>query len=197
MSQFSLLHTSISKALSQELPDELLQPFYDLFVVREVNKKTLLVEEGKVARQLYFFNRGSAYLYYLNEKGEETAIQFALEGYWLTDMYSFLTGKPGLYTAETLEPCELLCIDLLSYESAMVNIPYIERFFRILIQNAFIAQQYRLAKTNSESAEHRYLEFAELYPHFIQRIPQYLIASYLGITPPSLSRIRQKLARND
>ena len=180
MPRFDLLHENISKSLGLEIDIETFAPFYDLFIEKKVGKKYLLTEEGTVSQYLYFINQGAAYIYYLNAASEITVMQFGLEGYWITDMYSFLTGKTGVYNIETLEPCDLLCI---------------ERLFRILTQNAFIAQQNRIAKTNSESAEHRYLEFSKLYPHFIQRIPQYLIASYLGIKPQSLSRIRHQLSK--
>lgn len=195
MPRFDLLHENISKSLGLEIDIETFAPFYDLFIEKKVGKKYLLTEEGTVSQYLYFINQGAAYIYYLNAASEITVMQFGLEGYWITDMYSFLTGKTGVYNIETLEPCDLLCIDLVNYEKAMAKIPYIERLFRILTQNAFIAQQNRIAKTNSESAEHRYLEFSKLYPHFIQRIPQYLIASYLGIKPQSLSRIRHQLSK--
>ena len=81
-----------------------------------------------------------------------------------------------------------------NFEKACETMPIFERYFRILIQNAYVSMQYRLAKTTSEEAEARYVEFSQLHPDFIQRMPQYLIASYLGIQPQSLSRIRKKLA---
>src|SRR5699024_10266788 len=121
--------------------------------------------------------------------------QFALEGYWITDHYSFFARKKSVYTVEMLEAGELLVLNVEKFDELCKTSHLYEHFFRLLIQNAFISLQYRLALTNSEDAEHRYLAFADKYPHFIQRIPQYLIASYLGIQPQSLSRIRQSLAR--
>src|SRR5690606_1436989 len=116
----------------------------------------------------------------------------ALEGYWITDQYSFFSGRKGIFMIETLEDCKMLVLSKDHMNTRCAQSHRIEHFFRILIQNAFVALQYRLTKTNSETAENRYLEFSRLYPHFLNRIPQYLIASYLGIRPQSLSRIRKE-----
>ena len=99
-----------------------------------------------------------------------------------------------MYSIETLEPTEALVVNKENFEKICQSSHMFEHFFRILIQNAFVALQYRLARTNSTDAEHRYLEFSQLHPEFVQRIPQYLIATYLGIKPQSLSRIRKELA---
>jgi len=95
---------------------------------------------------------------------------------------------------EALETTRVLVLNKENFDKACAEMPIFERFFRILIQNAYISLQYRLAKTTSEEAENRYLDFSARHPDFIQRIPQYLIASYLGIKPQSLSRIRKELA---
>ncbi|MDO5655580.1 MAG: Crp/Fnr family transcriptional regulator [Flavobacteriaceae bacterium] len=190
---YEILKQNLHRTVGYEIPEAELDAFCEMFFPKKVERKSLLTDIGQVCKYLYFINQGSAYMYYLNEKGEKTAIQFGIESYWVTDLYSFLTGKPGLYTVEVLEDCELLMFNHNHYEKALDTIPFVDRYFRILTQNAYVAQQYRLAKTNSESAEHRYQEFVELFPHFVQRIPQYLIASYLGIKPQSLSRIRRNI----
>ena len=185
---------NITRTLGKAVPEKDLQGFSDMFFEKELDKKALLAEEGKVCKYLYFILEGSCYSSYTNDKGESSAMQFAVEGYWITDMFSFFTGQPAIYNIEMLESSTVLYFNHCHFEEATNRFPFVDRFFRILTQNAYIAQQYRIAKTNSTDAEHRYLEFAERYPHFLQRVPQYLIASYLGITPQSLSRIRQRLA---
>lgn len=135
---------------------------------------------------------GSCYSYILDKKGDKHAVQFSLEGYWISDLYSFYSDRNAIYNIEALEPLSVLMLNKEGFEKACDSISCIDRFFRILIQNAYIALQYRLAKTNSEDAEKRYTEFSKTHPDFIQRIPQYLIASYLGIKPQSLSRIRNE-----
>ena len=122
-------------------------------------------------------------------------MQFSLEGYWISELYSFFSGKKAIYTVQALEPTKVLALNKESFNKACDTMPAFDKYFRLLIQNAYVALQYRLAKTNSEDAEHRYNEFAKLHPQFVQRIPQYLIASYLGIKPQSLSRIRKELAQ--
>lgn len=193
----SLLRKNIESTINQEISEIEFDSFKKYFFSKSFDKKTVIAEGGRVCRYVYFFQRGSAYSYYISEQGEKNAIQFAIEGYWITDQYSFFLKKPGLYFIEVLEPSEVLVMNRENFELLCGSNILFERFFRILIQNAFIALQYRLAKTNSESAEHRYLEFSNLYPHFIQRIPQYLIASFLGIKAQSLSRIRKKIAEGD
>src|SRR5690606_40523165 len=121
----------------------------------------------------------------------KNAIQFATEGYWITDASSYFGGEPAVSTIETLEPTTALLLSRTNLELLCERHPLFDRFFRILLQNTLAFQHRRIAKTISEDAEHRYAEFSKSHPHFIQRIPQYLIASFLGIKPPSLSRIRK------
>lgn len=189
------LFQNICRTVGYDVPEAELEGFRELFFEKSLDKKTLLAEEGRRCKYTWFLESGSAYSYYVNEAGDKTAIQFAIEGYWITDMYSFFSGKEALFSIETLEPVQALYFNHAHFEESCRRFSFTERFFRILTQNAHAAQLYRIAKTNSETAEHRYLEFAQRYPHFIHRIPQYLIASYLGIAPQSLSRIRQRLAR--
>ena len=166
-----------------------------MFVKRHVKKKELLVHEGEKCNHIWFVNAGTLFSYILNEEGNTTVIQFALEGWWISDLYSFFSGRKAVYNIEALDDCELLSLSKQNFENACERFPSVDRFFRILIQNAYVSLQYRLAKTNSEDAQHRYEEFSKLHPDFPQRIPQYLIASYLGIKPQSLSRIRKEMAK--
>ncbi len=189
------LRQNFKRTTGHDLTDEEFNYFNSFFFSKSVDKKTILKEEGCQAKYVYFIEEGAAFSYYTNDRGDRNAIQFALEGYWITDHYSFFSKKNSVYTVQTLEPTELQVLNIENFDKLCKSSHLYEHFFRILIQNAFVSLQYRLALTNSEDAEHRYLAFAEKYPHFIQRIPQYLIASYLGIKPQSLSRIRQILAR--
>ena len=192
-----LLRNNIERTIDQLITDKEFETFTQFFFPKSFDKKTILAEEGKTCRYVYFILKGSAYSYYINENGEKTVIQFAIENYWITDQYSFFSQKPGIYFIETLEPIDVLVLNRENYDKLCCSNQLFEKFFRLLLQNAFIALQYRLAKTNSEEAESRYQEFSTLYPHFVQRIPQYLIASYLGIKPQSLSRIRKKISDQD
>lgn len=189
----SLLRKNIENTLGHPVTDEVFLAVEDCMFSKTFDKKELLAEEGKHCRYSYFIEQGACYSYLIDDKGEKHAIQFALEGYWISDLYSFFSDRKGIYTIETLEPSQLLLLNKQNFQKACDLCPEIDRFFRLLAQNALVALQYRLAKTNSEDAESRYLEFSNLHPKFNQRIPQYLIASYLGIKPQSLSRIRKEL----
>ena len=188
-----LLKNRIDQTLGRPIPDQEFEAFLALLYSKTLDKKSVLAEEGKLCKYIYFIEKGSAYSYILDTNAEKNAIQFALAGYWISDLYSFFSGRPGKYTIETLEPSEVLVLHIHNFELACDTIPVFNRFFRILIQNAYVSLQYRLARTNSEDAEFRYREFSSLHPDFVQNIPQYLIASYLGIKPQSLSRIRKTL----
>jgi len=189
-----LIRNNIEKTLGEKIPDEMFAQFMELTFTKSFDKKQFLAEAGERCNYQYFILQGSCYSYYVNEKGDKNAIQFALENYWITDASSYFTNKPAVFNIETLKPTLALLLNRQNLDLLCNRYPLFDRFFRILLQNTLAVLHYRIAKTTSEDAEHRYLEFAQLYPHFIQRIPQYLIASYLGIAPQSLSRIRKEIA---
>ena len=161
---------------------------------KKLRKKQYLLQEGDVCKAIAFVEKGALREYSIDESGTEHIVQFAVEDWWIGDMYSFLTQTPAMYTIEALEDCELLQIDKNGLEELYLKLPKMERFFRIIIQNAFVASQKRIISSMSQSADERYLAFIEKYPAIEQRIPQYQVAAYLGITPEFLSRIRKKFA---
>lgn len=120
-------------------------------------------------------------------------MQFAFDGWWISDLYSFITGEPAVYNLEVLENTELLLLTNANMERMFVELPKLERFFRILIQNSYIALQRRVTGTLTLSAEERYTNLINAYPEISSKIPQHMIASYLGITPETLSRIRKQV----
>jgi len=187
-----LLRNHIERMINRPLQ----QPEYDrlahMLVRRHFDKHQLITEEGTDNRYICFVEQGACYSYYTDNKEERHAIQFALEYYWIADLYSFFSGGAAVYSIETLEPTTIVMLSHANYEILCVEMPVFETYFLKLTQEAFIAVQYMLARTKSVSAEERYHEFTKLHPHFMQRIPQYLIASYLGIKPQSLSRIRKE-----
>lgn len=189
----AFLRTNLEKTIGRPLTENEYSSFRELLFEKTFEKKETLSEEGKHCKYIYFVTEGSCYSYICDENGEKHAIQFALENYWISDLYSFFSDRTAIYGIEALEPLKVLALNRDNFNKACTSIPVFDRFFRILIQNAYVALQYRLAKSNSEEAESRYEEFSALHPEFLQRIPQYLIASYLGIKPQSLSRIRKEL----
>lgn len=187
----TLLKANIEKKLKHPITDRDLELFLKLMFEKRFDKKDLLVEEGSTNKHIYFIEQGSCFSFLTEPKGEKQVIQFAIEGNWISDLSSFISEQKSIYSVESLEPLKTLALNKKNFEVACDSISWVDRFFRILIQDAYIAIQYRLAKTNSEEIDARYREFSKLYPQFIQRIPQYLIASYLGVKPQSLSRIRK------
>ena len=188
-----LLRDNIEKTIGSRIEDDCFQAIDDLIIPKTIDRKTRFIEEGEYCNYVHFITKGACYAYDVDERGDKHAFQFSIEDYWIGDLYSYFSGRVGIYNAETIETTDFLMLSKKSFEELCLNHPVYERFFRILIQNAFVALQYRHIKTQSDDAENRYLEFTKKYPHFVQRIPQYLIASYLGIKPQSLSRIRKEL----
>jgi CRP-like cAMP-binding protein len=133
--------------------------------------------------------------YTVSEKGTEHIIQFALEGWVISDLYSFLTGEPATYNIDALENTELLLINKTAHEELLQKLPKYETYARLQITGAYLAMQRRLTSVLSLSLEERYKYFTSLYPDIIQRVPQHMIASYMGLTPETLSRVRKRLTQ--
>ncbi len=165
-----------------------------LFIPKKLRKRQFLLQEGDVCRYTAFVEKGLLRTFTADEKGNEPILQFSMEGWWIADLYSFLTQEPSPYNVEALENCELLLITEPAWQELLKKVPTLERFFRILVQNNLIATQRRLMGSLSETAEEKYLNLIETSPSCMQRVPQHMIAAYLGITRETLSRIRSQLA---
>jgi CRP-like cAMP-binding protein len=192
MQMFELLLQNIQGKVS--VTEEEFNFAKTLFIPKKLRKRQYLLQEGDVSRYTGFVEKGMLRTFTVDEKGNEPILQFAMEGWWAGDLYSFLTEEPSLYNIEALENCELLLITKESWEILLAKVPVFERFFRILIQNSLIALQKRLMGNMSETAEEKYTNLINNFPGCIQRIPQHMIASYLGITRETLSRIRRQIA---
>jgi CRP-like cAMP-binding protein len=188
---FELILKNVSRHITLTAEEE--ARFTSILKKKTLRKKQYLLQAGDVCRYECFVNKGCLRTYLVDEKGQEHIVQFGIEEWWIGDMYSFITGQPGLYHIDALEDSELLLIEKPQWEKMFVEIPKFERFFRILLQNAFVSMQRRIAENMSLSAEERYTNFLQRFPQFEQRLPQRQIASFLGITPESLSRIRKQM----
>lgn len=140
-------------------------------------------------------NTGCLREYKIDNKGVEHILQFAIEGWWVSDLNSFLSGLPTTYNIDALQDSEVLLIGKTAREELLVSCPKMERFFRLLIEANQVATNQRISDSLSASAEERYLKFIKTYPRLFEQVPQNQIASYLGITPQSLSRIRKELTQ--
>jgi CRP-like cAMP-binding protein len=161
-----------------------------LFSFRSFRKRQYLLQEGEINRHETFIVKGVTRTYEVDEKGQEHIVQFGLEDWWVGDLYSFLTETPSKYNIDCLEETQVFQITKPNLETLYEKVPKMERHFRIIIQNAFIASTNRVASSLVKSAADRYLDFIAQYPQIERRVPNHQIAAYLGITPQSLSRIR-------
>ena len=190
------MYEILEKKLSEKitLTDEEFNLAKTFFIPKKLRKKQYLLQEGDVCKYLAFVEKGILRSYSVDEKGNEHIIQFALEGWWIADNYSLLTGEPSGYNIDALEDAEVLLLSQAGNEMLFDKIPKFERYFRFLMQNNMIALQRRLLGSLSQSAEEKYTRLSQAYPDIIQRVPQHLIASYLGVTPETLSRIRKQMS---
>lgn len=186
-----LLHKIKEKIQLTAEEEQLLSSF---FVPKKLRKKQYLLQEGDICKHVAFVNSGILRSFTVNEKGNEYIMQFAFEGWWISDQFSFISGEPSLVYIEALEPTEILLLSKDSREDMFNRLPKIERFFRILLENHLVSLQRRLMHSISYPAEIRYRQLLEIRPDIAQKVPQHMIASYLGITPETLSRIRKQIA---
>ena len=161
---------------------------------KKLRKKQYLLQEGDVAKSVAFVEKGVLRSYTVDENGDEHIVQFALEGWFISDLYSFLTGEPATHNIDAVEDAELVLISKSANDELLKTMPKYETFNRLLITNAYLALQRRLTSIISQPTEERYKAFQTLYPHIVQRVPQHMIASYMGLTPESLSRIRKRIS---
>ena len=162
------------------------------FTYETIDKKQKLVTEGHYTDKAFFIQKGLLFSYKTLDRGDIQVVRFAKENFWIGDLNSFLRGAKALFTIEALEPSELWSITKESLEHAMKISPGFETYFRILIQTAYANLLVELSDIYSQDAKAKYDRLRENYPDLLQRVPQYLIASHLGILPSSLSRIRNQ-----
>lgn len=189
---FEVLFENIFKKISLNTDEqELLKTF---FIPKKLRKKQYLLQEGDVAKYGAFVEKGMLRSYTIDKKGVELIVQFAFEGWWIGDQFSLITGEPSVYNIDALEDSELLLLTKPAEEEMLKQIPKMESFFRLLLQNHMIATQRRLVSSLSNSAEEKYQQLIDGCPTIPQRVPQHMLASYLGITPETLSRLRKQIS---
>jgi CRP-like cAMP-binding protein len=169
--------------------------FLSLLQSKTVKRRQSHLAEGEVCVDSTFVVQGALKGFTVDKNGIEHVISFALPGWWIADMYSFISQKPGTLNIEGLVDSEVLLLSRTNQQKLYEEVPKFERFYRILVENSLVASQQRLVNNLSLAAEERYLHFTEKYPSIIEYAPQHSIASYLGITPEFLSKIRGRLAR--
>ena len=163
---------------------------------KKLRKKQYLLQEGDVCKVIAFVEKGALRSYSIDDNSNERIIQFGLEGWLISDLYSFITEEPATYNIDAIEDSELVLISKSAHEELLQTMPKYETFTRLNMTGAYLAMQRRLTSIISASVEERYQDFIALYPHIAQRVPQHMIASYMGLTPETLSRIRKRISSN-
>lgn len=163
-------------------------------VPKKMRRKQYLLQEGDICKMIAFVERGALREYSIDEQGNEYIIQFAVEGWTVSDLYSFLTGEPAIYNIDALEDSELVLISKSAHEELLTKVHEYETYIRLQITGAYLAMQRRLTSVISAPTEERYAHFSTLYPEIVQRVPQHMIASYMGLKPETLSRVRKRLS---
>ena len=174
------------------LSEEEFEHFSNGLTTQHLKRKELLLREGTVCKNAYFIVSGCLRYYYVVD-GEERTGQFFFENGWFADYRSFLTGEPSTQNIAALVKTEVLVLPKRHLDNMFVEIPKFEKFGRLVAENAYLGLRKRTEMLTNQTAEERYLELIKQRPKVIERIPQHYIASYLGIKPQSLSRIRKRL----
>lgn len=174
------------------LSDEEVEVLMEYVSAREVKKKEVVMKEGEVCKEMMFVEKGCMRMFFINEKGAEQTVYFGLENWWLADFMSYDRQQPSQHCIQSVEASELWMVRHDKYDALVKALPQMERYFRIIFQKAYAAAQMRVKFYYDQSKEETYREFARMFPEFIQRIPQYMLASYLGLTPEYLSELRKK-----
>lgn len=189
----TLILQNISKIVSLSKEEEAL--FLSKIETKTYKAKTLLLHAGEVCKHSYFVNSGILRSFTINDNIVEQVLHFACEGWWIGDMYSLLSQKPCNLFIEVIDDAEVALISKENQDELYIEIPKLERFFRIITENSLVAHQERLLDNLSLSAEERFEKFCSKYPTLIQKVPQKQIASYIGVTPEFFSKMKARLLR--
>jgi CRP-like cAMP-binding protein len=188
---FDVLRNHIEK--KTPLTDDEFALATSFFMVRKLKKRQFLLQQGDVCRFESFVVSGCLKSYHTDDQGNDHILRFSVEDHWAGDLDSFLNSTPSSFNIEAIEPVTLLVIDKPALDQLYERVPKLETFFRLLNQNALIATSQRVINNLSIPAKERYQQFLTHYPHLVQRIPLKDIASYLGITPVFLSKLRREM----
>ncbi len=175
-------------ALSQN--DE--EAFLKILVVKKYAKKDFILKEGEICDKIFFINNGCARDFF-NIEGEEKIVEFFFENRWFTDYNSFLTGQPTIENLQAIEACEVVHFKKTDLYNLYETHPVFEKVGRVMAENAFMNLMNVSSMRTNQDPEERYLNLLKQRPELFERIPQHFLASYLGIQPQSLSRIRKRI----
>ena len=189
----ALIIQNMEKIIS--LTDEEKELILSKIELKNYKAKTVILHAGEICKHSYFVKSGILRSFNINDNIVEHVLQFACEDWWIGDMYSLISQKPGNLFIEVNEDAEVALLSKENQEELYHEIPKLERFFRILIENSLVAHQERLMDNLSLTAEERFEKFCSKYPTLIQKVPQKQIASYIGVTPEFFSKMKAKMLR--
>ncbi len=158
--------------------------------LKEVQKKAYILQAGDTCRYFNFVNEGAFRAYYLSKEGKESTVMFAVSDWWITDMHCFINEQPAMLHIQAIEHSSIVRLSKEKLDLLFEELPKFERFFRVIMQNAYTREQLRVLENLSLTAEERYHNFLSKYPRIVAHVTQKQIATYLGITPEFLSTIR-------
>jgi len=185
---YKSLFDHIEKIVTLESSEiDLLESCLSLFTIK---KKEHVLQEGQACNTLYFIIKGCMRQYIINSKGTEQTLQFGIENWWITDYLSYHNHTPSHFYIQAVEKSEVIAIEKSNLEAILFQIPKLERYFRIVSQKSFGAAQMRIKFLFTMSAEERFHHMNNLFPEFVQRVPQYMLASYLDFSAEFMSKIR-------
>jgi CRP-like cAMP-binding protein len=194
MMKYDLILANIGKHIA--LDEKEISFFTSLLKEKHINKKDFVLKEGQVCKCISFVNSGLLRAYYLDKEDKESTIMFAVADWWITDMYCYINKKPAMLTIQAVEDSHIFNLKKEDLERLYLQVPKFERFFRIIMQNAYIREQLRIIQNLSLSAEERYHNFLTKYPQVAKQVTQKQIASYMGVTPEFLSALRANKSKN-
>jgi CRP-like cAMP-binding protein len=189
---YELFFQNFNKKVALAQEEETLVKTY--LTPKKLRKKQYLLQEGDVCKSIAFIEKGALKAYSIDDTGNEHIIQFGIEGWIISDLYSFLTGEPATYNIDAIEDAELVLINKSAHEELLQKLSKYETFTRMNITGAYLAMQKRLTSIISSPLDERYANFTATYPEIVQRVPQHMIAAYMGLTPETLSRIRRRIS---
>ncbi|WP_190811600.1 Crp/Fnr family transcriptional regulator [Flagellimonas sp. S3867] len=184
------LFDHLNKFISVEEVD--FQEIISFFDFKKVEKKEIIANAGSKCNSNYFVLNGCLRMFFINDKGIEQTIQFAIENWWMTDNLAYYKRIPSDFYIQAVENSEILSISFDKQEQLLHQFPELEKYFRSIYQIAYGSSLQKMKYLTKFSKEDIYFHFTEHFPEFAQRVPQYLIASFLGLTPEYVSEIRAK-----
>lgn len=190
---YSILFKNFAKHISLTKAEE--KYLTTLFEYKVIKAKDFLIQQGEISKHSAFVLNGCLRGYTIDSNGFEHVLSFAPKDWWIADMYSLLSQKPGNLNIEAMVDTELALISKTNQDLMYEKVPKLERFFRIIIEKSLVAYQQRLNDNLSLTANERYMKFCKTYPQLINEIPQKQIAAYIGVTPEFLSKLRAKQAK--